>query len=198
MSEKYLMDSWPGENHLEDVITWGIQPLMTLNDVFDRYVFDENPELVFLHYEYKSKLQNLEKIIFRYDLYHMLLESRLKELAPDDALVVDPVGQVKAELQFREERMAAIEAERDENGQTVKRLHDVMDKHKLDGQVIHDVMDAVISEAERVEQRKDLKIKLLKQVNEMPENKVSEVYDFLKGLFMEQDAPQAEEQTIGA
>jgi len=112
--ERYLMDTWPGQDSLEDVITWGIEPLFKLNELIDHINEQgaEDEKLMFLCYDQKSKLMSLKEALYRYEIYIRMLESRLREVAPDDSLITDPVKQVKKDIQHREKLKAERLAER--------------------------------------------------------------------------------------
>jgi hypothetical protein len=160
MSEKYLMDCWPGKMTMEDVTTWGIDPLIMLNNIFDEYIFNEDDELVFLHYEQKSKLQNLSEVLHRYDLYQMLLERRLKELEPDDPLLKTPAEMVKAEIQRREDRR---------------------------GQVAIPVKDEALTESERKKRDSRRALRLLTIINDMPKEHTETAESLIRAFF---DVPE--------
>jgi hypothetical protein len=145
--EHYLMDVWPGVSggNLEEVALWGIQPLEHLNELFDEEIEGEdNPRYDFIHYEFKSKLMSLDAVLHRFDIYQMMLENRLKELAPDDPLVTDPVETLKKELARREEiskkhkqEMAERKSAKLERAENNLKLHvilnDILEKMKGNG-----------------------------------------------------------------
>ena len=190
--EKYLMDCWPGENHLEDAITWGVNPLFQLNEILD-CINEEGSgptkeQGEFFYFDRKSKLNNLKDVLYRYDLFQMLLERRLKELAPDDPLVVDTVNQVKKELQEREEAATARKAKAEKNEKSLNRLYDVMEKYKLEKSVVHDVL------AEKINENR--KVILLKMVDNLPDSEIEKTCDYL--LALNTEPPEAENQTIEA
>ena len=200
--EKYLMDCWPGENHLEDAITWGVDPLFQLNEILDS-INEEGSgttkeQDVFFYYDRKSKLNNLKDVLYRYDLFQMLLERRLKELAPDDPLVVDTVNQVKKEVEEREKAAAAREAARQEKNETFKRLCKLADENNLTDDVFHKLLEVVIQKAEKMEQKKQL-IKKISAFTEAEAQQLFDVVAAIQGAKKENlTAPKAEKQASAA
>lgn len=141
MSEKYLLDCWPGEDTMEDVTTWGIQPLQWMDEIFDQSVFKTDcDEWLFFHYQLKSKLANLEEVIRRYDLYQMFLEHRLKELCPEDPLLTDAKNIVAAEIKKRDDEMAEWKKKKEqEEAQKPKSRADVLKEAVVWASLLDDV-----------------------------------------------------------
>lgn len=198
MSERYLMDTWPGKMNLQDVTVWGIDPLLMLNDIFDREIFDEDAELVFLHYEQKSKLQNLTDVLYRFDLYQMLLERRLKEFAPEDPLLTNPEELVKKELREREEISACRKADREEKNQKFKRLCEIVDKNDLTEDVFIHLSDVVAREEKKNGQKKNMIKKVSLFTEEEMEQLFKVVMTFQDASEKNQGVPEAQNQSIGA
>ena len=77
-----------GDTCLENLIIWGISPMQQLVDIMDETIEDEmdGPEdatatkMMFIMYELKHKLEDMEEALFRYQKAFCALEAE-KELA---------------------------------------------------------------------------------------------------------------------
>lgn len=51
----------------EELIIWGVDPVLTLLELFDNYIEgeDEDPKLTFFYYEFRHKIERLRNAIYR-------------------------------------------------------------------------------------------------------------------------------------
>lgn len=103
--------------HIRRCFVLGIAPLKELNNIFGEFEgieCIENHRLFFINCEFESKLEDLERVLYRYFYYIRLLENRLAELAPGDPLINDPFEIVKAITEKAEEHLEKLKKQRDE------------------------------------------------------------------------------------
>ncbi len=56
---------WDDGLGLEEIVTWGLNPIKELLEILDEHNEDEDSRLTFFYYEIRNKLQEIEATLYR-------------------------------------------------------------------------------------------------------------------------------------